>query len=315
MASPVTIQFTTTESSPDTEHLLARILFTQDTASANQPWLIHSGLEQLSDTPICEDWLSETPVSRGLCNHVHYAANEQILFGWVALEPHLPLDQTIRRAYQTLMLTLKKTSYPYLSRTWHYFSDINMSQHNTSRYHLFCRGRNQAFEEAGLIQYCAATVIGTPTPNPIMFFIASKIPPEAISNPDQDQPWEYPNYLSTDKPVFVRAVKDTNLSLLFISGTASIVGSQSKHPNDVASQCQQILTHLTALLRPDSAMSLNRLAYLKVYLNTKQHKEQVKKIIHQELLKAGVQNEQLIIFSGEVCRPELIIEMEALAYL
>ena len=315
MSLPINIQFTRPDKEPDTDRLFARVVFQAVRPHNDKLWLIQSGLQQISEVPTCEDWTSTTPVQRNQHDNISYASNEQILFGQVQMPSCQPLDALTRSAYQQVFSTLSQTPYKHLLRVWHYLPHINKLENNVPRYYLFCRGRNEAYGKTAVAQRCAATVIGTQARKPAMFFIASRTAGVALENPQQTNPWEYPGIPETDKPVFARAMKSQDLSILFVSGTTSIIGSESMHISNIAAQIKQIFTHFKELLSAASDTSPSSLEYLKIYLKSADEVSNVTYHIHRILDDLELNTKQIVIFESEICRPELTLEIETMAHL
>jgi chorismate lyase/3-hydroxybenzoate synthase len=97
---------------------------------------------------------------------------------------------------------------------------------------------------------------------------------------------------------------------LFVSGTASIVGHQSRHREDIVLQCNEVLENIEQLLKAaDDKAGLDALAHIKVYLRHAGHLEVVREAL-RDRLKHG---EPSLVLQGELCRTELLLEIEGLA--
>lgn len=297
MLPPISIQFTYHGHQPDEEHLLARI---------------GCGSQQIGQPSLCENWLSTEPVQHTQSADVTYAGNDKVLFGEVRLEQGLPLDQMTQSAYEQVLSVLAQTPCRNLIRVWHYLPGINAPENQTSRYRLFCRGRNAAFANINPGRDCAATVIGTDAHNASMFFIAAQDAGVAVSNANQTQPWEYPEFSASDKPTFARAVVSRSLQTLFMSGTASIVGSQSVYVDDVVAQTEQIFSHFDTLIKAANVTSAPVLEYIKVYVKNAADVAEIKLAATQAARQFGLAHKQIVFLKGEVCRPELALEIETM---
>ena len=94
---------------------------------------------------------------------------------------------------------------------------------------------------------------------------------------------------------------------LYISGTAAIVGHASHHPEDLAAQFNETLANLDSLLEAaGSTPSLGAMSQLKVYVR---HASDVPAV--RELLRARLGDKvPLVLLQGDVCRRELLLEIE-----
>jgi hypothetical protein len=86
---------------------------------------------------------------------------------------------------------------------------------------------------------------------------------------------------------------------LLISGTASIVGHESRHPGDAREQLEEIVRNLAAL--PNGRQRL-----LKVYVRDAAFVDAVDARL-RELYPAG----EVVFLAGDICRRELAVEIEA----
>jgi enamine deaminase RidA (YjgF/YER057c/UK114 family) len=100
--------------------------------------------------------------------------------------------------------------------------------------------------------------------------------------------------------------------MLFISGTASIVGHQTVHAGDVAAQTRETLVNIEALLNEANRVSggrrfnLETLAY-KVYVRNSGDLPLIQSQLHAAL---GSQA-RLVYLRADICRQDLLVEIEA----
>jgi chorismate lyase/3-hydroxybenzoate synthase len=127
----------------------------------------------------------------------------------------------------------------------------------------------------------------------------------------------YPPQYGPKSPSFARAtlVRGANRDCLYISGTASITGHESRHPDDPAAQLEETLVNIKALI--DSAATeegigfegFASLTHLKVYIRHPRDFPLIRARLEALLPK----NTQCLYLEAEVCRPELLLEIEAVA--
>ncbi|MBS1218520.1 MAG: hypothetical protein H6R21_1653, partial [Proteobacteria bacterium] len=135
-----------------------------------------------------------------------------------------------------------------------------------------------------------------------------------IENPRQLSAYHYPSQYGPRSPTFSRAglVKLGGRDMLFISGTASIVGHQTLHGGDVAAQTRECLHNIAAIvaeanrLAPDADFRLDQLAY-KVYVRHPSDLAAVRDAMAQ-VIDAPV---AAIFLQADVCRADLLVEIEA----
>ena len=145
-------------------------------------------------------------------------------------------------------------------------------------------------------------------------FLATRANVIGIENPRQLAAYHYPSDYGPRSPTFSRAglVKLGGHDMLFISGTASIVGHQTLHNGDVAEQTRECLRNIAAVVAeanrhaPDADFCLEQLAY-KVYVRHPDDLETVRREIAQ-----FVGSPVLATFLyADICRADLLVEIEA----
>ena len=206
--------------------------------------------------------------------------------------------------------------YPHVWRMWNFFADINGSEAGLERYRAFCRGRHRAlsamlprFEQS----LAAASAIGTPVPGIVVCFLAAAMPAEQVENPRQVSAFHYPRRYGPKSPSFSRAVLKqwaSGSAHLFISGTASIVGDESRHVGHFDGQLAEALDNVEALLAVAETRTAAPLrpAVLRFYLRDAGQAD----LVHQAAARRfGAV--PVLLLGGEICRGDLLLEVEGLA--
>lgn len=271
-------------------------------------------------------WALRVPrvVGEGTQGPLHYRLSDDYLFGRLhlaeqALAPlRAPaLQQATENAYRQLFACLASTGYPALIRVWNYLPRINAVEEGIERYRQFNIGRQDAFLAArrSLTDTLpAACALGSVDGGLTIGFLAARQPPIALENPRQVSAYHYPADYGPRSPTFSRAtlVPDPVAPLLFISGTASIVGHRSLHPGDVVAQTAETLTNLAAVIaaandalgRPH--FSPDTLDYV-VYLRAGADLMRVAAVLDDWLSPATPRR----YVEADICRRELLVEIEA----
>ena len=128
---------------------------------------------------------------------------------------------------------------------------------------------------------------------------------KVIENPRQVSAYRYPREHGPASPSFSRAALGPDHTL-FVSGTASIVGHVSRHHSDPLAQLDETLRNLQAL----NALPESRSDLLKVYVRDPVHAA----LIRQRLL-AWSAPQQTLLLSADICRRELLLEIECVKRL
>jgi chorismate lyase/3-hydroxybenzoate synthase len=282
---------------------------------------IHLDLPVLEGHSNCEVWSCDVPVRVYQDGAAWAAIGGEVVFGSItaAEESHLGLNHTTERAYQQLLRLLSESGFPHLWRIWNYFPGINHEEEGIERYRLFCMGRHQALSETlpgfpGSLP--AGTAVGTRGGPLQIYFLAGKQAATHLGNPRQVNAYDYPKTYGPRSPSFARATvcRSESTTQLFISGTASVVGHQSQHPGLADMQALETVTNLRALI--DRAHSISpfqdqgtRLqSVFKVYVRHPKHLETVRRVLDAPFLLSS----HLLYLQGELCRKELLVEIEGL---
>jgi len=141
-----------------------------------------------------------------------------------------------------------------------------------------------------------------------------------LENPRQTAAYAYSTAYSPTSPKFSRGLalchgKETTL---FISGTASITNSETRHAGDVVAQTHEALENIKALVAEDNlsrhglpgrGTTLDGLAVARVYVKRPQDHSRVRAVCEERL---GDVPATYVV--ADVCRPELLVEIEGIAF-
>jgi chorismate lyase / 3-hydroxybenzoate synthase len=291
-----------------------------DSTLAPAAWI---GMPLLDGAAHIELWTSEQPVVAGRTGPLTFARNRDQLFGCFAADSpadFATFEARIQEAYARLLTLIDSEGYPHLLRMWNYFPGIGEREGGVDRYMVFSRGRYQALEAhyGKLNRWLpAASAVGSRHGGIVIYFLAGRAPGQHRENPRQMSAYCYPPQYGPKSPSFARAtlVRGADRDCLYISGTASIIGHESQHPDDPAAQLEETLTNIKALV--DSAAVEERvrfngfasLTHLKVYIRRPRDFP----LIRARLDALLAQHAQCLYLEAEICRPELLLEIEAVA--
>jgi len=277
---------------------------------------------------VCEVWRAEGSTRSGRMGAVQFRASEQLLFGCISVPEHIvpcgpddkhgPLELATIRAYTDIFAALDKVGYPQLVRIWNYVPSINEDGGKGERYWQFNRARQESFlsRQRPIVETVpAGSALGTPTGSPlVIYFLASRVAMRPIENPRQVSAYYYPSKYGPKSPTFSRAALLTEPAgkTLLVSGTASIVGHESVHTDDVAAQTRETIANINVLIAEANRLSghpyyaTDMLAY-KVYVRNPQHLS----TIAAELRAAVGHRATVTYLQADVCRRDLLVEIEA----
>ena len=267
-----------------------------------------------------EVWTSDQPVTTLQKNECSLAMSGDVLAGAISLDEKAgaTLDVTTELAYRQLLHHTRELGFPYLWRVWNFFPDINEEEAGLERYRRFCVGRHQALE-ASLQDFPSAlpagTAVGTRSGPLQTYFLAGAHPATHLGNPRQMNAYEYPKDYGPQSPAFARATLCGSESgpQLFIAGTASVVGHASRHADRPKEQTQEMVHNLRTLIayadsmEPKGIRTSHRAIY-KVYVRNPDQLISVRQALRDPLLSSS----QILLLQGDLCRRELLVEIEGL---
>jgi enamine deaminase RidA (YjgF/YER057c/UK114 family) len=223
-----------------------------------------------------------------------------------------------------------------LVRTWLYLGSIVEDDGPAQRYKELNRARSEVYQDvpflaehlpegSGQPAFPASTGIGTTGQSLCISGLAlvsdqDDVVTVPLENPRQTAAYQYSSSYSPSTPKFSRGLalccgEDT---LLFISGTASITNSETRHAGDVVAQTHELLENISALIAEDNlshhglpgrGATLDDLAVTRVYIKRADDYARVRAVCQQRL---GEVPATYVV--ADVCRPDLLVEVEGIAF-
>jgi chorismate lyase/3-hydroxybenzoate synthase len=195
---------------------------------------------------------------------------------------------------------------PHVLRIWNYLDAINLGDGDDERYRQFCAGRGAGLARYAGPQLPAATGIGRCDGERVLqvYWLAGAAPGIAIENPRQVSAWRYPRQYGPVPPRFSRAMRVDGH--VFVSGTASVVGHETRHADCVESQVRETIGNLDAVLAaagvPDAR---ERELLLKAYVRDAADAPRLRELLQQALPRATC-----VMLEAEICRRDLHVEVD-----
>lgn len=273
---------------------------------------------------IREIWCCNAVGTTGESEGILWRRAGNVLYGVIELTEEAfaaspsPLQAASQEAYRRIFRLLDRQGLPQLWRVWNYLAAINEEIDGLERYRQFNIGRQDAFLEfarGATGNVPAACAIGLASGPLSIAFMAGKLPAVPVENPRQVSAYNYPAEYGPRSPTFSRAalVYPPGQEILFISGTASIVGHQTMHPGDVIGQCRESMTNIAAVLGEanrlchSAAYTLAELSY-RVYVR---HAADFP-AIRETLLGLVGEAAEIVYVQADICRHDLLLEIEAM---
>jgi enamine deaminase RidA (YjgF/YER057c/UK114 family) len=221
-------------------------------------------------------------------------------------------------------------------RTWIYVNQITDGADGRQRYQELNRARTDFYRDISFgakmrmpgapeTIFPASTGIGTSGERIAMGCVAldsrrSDVFVVPLENPQQTSAFDYVASYSPQSPKFSRAMAlvQGHFITTLVSGTASIVDSKTVFPGDIVRQTEQTLDNIERLIAPEnfarhgllgSGAMLSDLAKLRVYVKHQKDHEACREVVERRLPRVPA-----IYLQADVCRPDLLVEIEAVAF-
>ncbi len=228
------------------------------------------------------------------------------------------------------------TDFEHVVRTWFYLGGITQPEGETQRYMEMNRARTDFYRdisfgrsllEANVLHgiYPASTGIGMRGTGLVAGCLALQSRRDDallvhLENPQQTPAYAYHSRYSPKSPKFSRgmALVLGEYVTAWISGTASIVNSESRHPGDIERQTEQTIDNIERLIAPSNfaahglrhaGATLHDLAKVRVYLKQPEHFTRCKAVCERRFGRVPA-----IYAVADICRPELLVEIEGVAF-
>ena len=236
------------------------------------------------------------------------------------------------------LLNSRKIGFDQVVRTWFYLGGIVADEGDSQRYKEMNRARSDFFEGIQFLADClppgrqnsavfpASTGIGTEGRGVLLSCIALDMSTRRdvvalpLENPRQTSAFDYAQHYSPASPKFARAMALScgDFATIFISGTASITHSETRHIGDVAGQTGETIDNIEALISeanlarhglPGLGTTLENLGLVRVYIKSQDDYEKVRAVC-----EARLGDLPTVYAVADVCRPDLLVEIEAIAF-
>jgi chorismate lyase/3-hydroxybenzoate synthase len=285
-----------------------------------------------------EQWRVDAEVRSGQRGPAHYRYTDRLLFVTITIgepvsEYANDIEGAARQAYAALFDVMEAEGFAYLVRCWNYFADINADQPDQrgvlERYRLFNIGRQAAFEAAehsAEVGAPAACALGTSDGPLTIYALAARSEPSCVENPRQVSAYRYPQRYGPKSPSFSRGsvLSDGNGGhVLFVSGTASILGHESVHLGDVVAQTEESLRNIATVVAQANlglgaeVFSSRKLCY-KVFVRNVEDAavvaDTLRRIVGSGAGTESGETADMVVLRADVCRAELLVEIEAVGF-
>jgi len=292
--------------------------------------IIYSGLDAIGESVgYVEQWhLPGYRIERGVVGGCHWSCGDNMLCVAIGLDDEQCKDiaNATESAYCQLLDTAHSLGFTHLLRFWNYLPTINQGDGDDELYKQFCLGRHKAFvkHHISASDYPSASALGHHSTGAVIFGFISSQPGQHIENPAQVSAYHYPREYGPKSPSFARATMSNVLSSnspsnsspsnsspsryarLFVSGTASVLGCDTVAEGDINAQLSVTVQNLDKLIVTAGRV---RLHSFKIYI-----RELADLIVVENYLNRRYPNVIKLYIHAEICRTNLLVEIEALGY-
>ena len=246
----------------------------------------------------------------------HFRLVRTCVKGATKLSP-ADFERATAEAYGEIARQIDAAPRRYPVRFWNYIPAIHHPcGAGVDRYMIFNAGRFAACRQwlhdpCGFERHLpTASAVGHDGEDLFINALACDRRGAAIENPLQTPAYRYSPRYGPRPPCFARATKVGEL--LLVGGTASIVGEDSAGAGDLDAQLRQTLTNLRSLVGAglgNDEDPLLRFTELRVYFVLPADKKKIR----GEIDAAFGRLKRLEILRADLCRRELLVEIEGIA--
>ena len=289
---------------------------------------VHSLVEITDEAVTIEEQISSFSVRYLRIMTPHY--REIIVGGLYADDLNLPVREQSEQAFRKVeeILKAEQMNFGDIVRQWNYLERITDITHGNQCYQDFNDVRTLFYASSAWESgYPAATGIGTQYGGILIDFNAVSGEVDIVP---LDNDWQRAAHVYSDEvlishradtekgtPKFERgkSVSDRRQEVIYISGTATIRGEESVTTGDVLLQTEITLENIQHLIgleegRENLPEHSGKLGLLRVYLKNEEDAPAVKADLDKLCPDLPI-----AYLYADVCREELLIEIEGIAYL
>jgi len=237
----------------------------------------------------------------------------------------LTFQQAVMDAFAAIFDQLGPTGSVHPVRFWAFVPEIHAQlEPDLDRYMVFNAARFAAFSawyggrDAFPRALATASAVGTSGSDLVLHCLAADSAGEPVENPRQVPAYRYSRRFGPMPPCFARATvvrPRGGTCLLMVGGTASIRGEDSMHESDLGAQMDETLANLASVVgaawsgSTEGRAALGRYRQLRAY----HRREADRREVEARMQSAFPNLERLELLSAELCRAELLVEVEGLA--
>lgn len=291
--------------------VLALVRFDGPCEASSTAGIIPIGLQSLSGQPFELLRYGNEVATRGIAQDCHWSRIGDVLCAatWISPVACADIENATEDAYHRLFSVVATAGFAHPFRIWNFMPQINSGQGDQEMYKKFCVGRQRAFDRLQLKphQYPAASALGHHRDGAVIYLLAHRQSGQHHENARQEPAYRYPRQYGPSSPSFARATSLTfhNRRQLFVSGTASILGHDTKAAGNLEQQLTITLENIRHLVS-HTGFADEALHAIRVYLRNAEDYPAARAFLGTQF-PADVVN----FLHADICRDNLLVEIEA----
>lgn len=289
------------------------------------------------DELVAPSWVAElmadAATSRAMIDGIDIRVSSQADLSLVTARVHHAADlsaddfeQATVRTYHQIQRALAHLPAAEPVRFWNHLPTIHQAMDiDRDRYMVFNAGRYRAFCDwfGGSDQLASRIVtasgVGHRGRDLVIHCLGAVRRGKAVENPRQIPAFRYSKKYGPLPPCFARATLASDLPTgrtLLVGGTASICGERSVHRNQLTCQFRETAANLAALIRAADASvapaaALAALTHVRIY----HPRPRDARAIDHYARAAFTRAQQIELIGADLCRADLLVEIEGVAQL
>lgn len=234
------------------------------------------------------------------------------------------LDAAVGRMVGVSLDVLRRSAHPEPVRLWNFLPGIcEPMGEGLDRYRVFNMARHRVFASVfgeGAIRggrLPTASCVGHAGRSIAIHALGASAASLPIENPRQVPAFAYSAKFGPRPPCFSRAgiARVDGRRLLLVAGTASVLGEESVHAGSIELQCRETMVNLETVIGAGRGHADRRwsegLTATRIYYRSERERPRLAQFLPREM----VEGPQVEMIRADICREELLVEIEVVVDL
>ena len=268
--------------------------------------ILFSGLDATGSNKF-EIWQTTSEVYDSSFKDFYIKSTKDYMFGcFIANLKNNNFEDQLYYFYDEIFKFTEETNFN-IAKIWHYIPHfLKKRSDGKNNYDLMCEVRKKIYAKNRISDcYPASTAVSIKNTNLVIYFIATPKKIIEVKNVNQTAPYKYPSGYVSTHPLFSRAILIDKEEKIFVSGTASIEGHETKHHGNIELQYEQICKNLKSLIK-NYDINEEDLSNVKIYLSSNAMDAKLMRKFYDKY------KDKFITIESELCRENLLIEIDGI---